>query len=369
MALSAQSVHSSNPENMTLKPHNKIDIHGVLRGSCANCTECPQFVSIPGHVLCAYCGCPPARHVKADPGGVLGLGEGGSGGVPPLVPGDRKRGRDRDISADSVGRVGHAVTDSEWDSDQDSEGGGSDSDETSSGVSSFASGRGARRQRRRWRPSWQVTAPTPRVSRLLEGEAVGREEQLEHSWNEADSSPNIYVKPDDPLTFHRNPVYQTSDAIRGKAGDSGDGYSSGLHVWSVHWPTASRGTHPVVGVATRECHLTEPGYKRLVGSTRNSWGWCLKTMKVYHDSRKYRHGVPYPRDIDEKLRVPETFYMILDMDRGTLAFQVNNDFLGVAFSGLRGEELFPIVSAVWGHCEVTLTYIGNHHFERERSMA
>ena len=33
-------------------------------------------------------------------------------------------------------------------------------------------------------------------------------------------------------------------------------------------------------------------------------------------------------------------------------FQIDNDFLGVAFSGLRGEELFPIVSAVWGHCEV-----------------
>ena len=33
--------------------------------------------------------------------------------------------------------------------------------------------------------------------------------------------------------------------------------------------------------------------------------------------------------------------------------KVNNDFLGVAFSGLRGEELFPIVSAVWGHCEVS----------------
>lgn len=90
-------------------------------------------------------------------------------------------------------------------------------------------------------------------------------------------------------------------------------------------------------------------------------------MKVYHDSRKYRHGVSYPRDVDEKLRVPETFYMLLDMDRGTLAFQVNNDFLGVAFSGLRGEELFPIVSAVWGHCEVTLTYVNSHHFDRELS--
>eukprot|EP00092_Neocalanus_flemingeri_P092322 GFUD01117186.1.p1 GENE.GFUD01117186.1~~GFUD01117186.1.p1 ORF type:complete len:365 (+),score=56.46 GFUD01117186.1:174-1268(+) len=364
MALSAKSVHSSNPENTQLQPHNKIDIHGVLRSSCSNCTECPQFVSIPGHVLCAYCGCPPARHGKADPGSV----DVSSLGVPPLVPVDRKRGRDRDMSADSVGRVGRVLIDSEWDSEQDSEG-GSDSEETSSGVSSSASNRGARRQRRRWRPSWQVTAPPPRVSSLLEVEPVGREVQLEHSWNELDSSPNIYVKPEDPLTFHRNPVYQTSDAIRGKCGSEGDGYSCGLHVWAVHWPSASRGTHPVVGVATRDCHLTEPGYKRLVGSTETSWGWCLKTMKVYHDSRKFRLGVPYPRDIDEKLRVPDTFYMILDMDRGTLAFQANNDFLGVAFSGLRGEELFPIVSAVWGHCEVSLTYVGCHQFERERSLA
>ena len=29
------------------------------------------------------------------------------------------------------------------------------------------------------------------------------------------------------------------------------------------------------------------------------------------------------RDVDDKLRVPETFYMLLDMDRGTLAFQVH----------------------------------------------
>ena len=78
----------------------------------------------------------------------------------------------------------------------------------------------------------------------------------------------------------------------------------------------------VLNLLYRDCHLTEPGYKRLVGSTGTSWGWCLKTMKVYHDSRKFRHGVPYPRDIDEKLRVPDTFYMVLDMDRGTLAFQV-----------------------------------------------
>jgi len=344
MALSSAALLTRNPAHSRIQDCNRVDIHGVVRAACGNCTECPQFISIPGHVLCAYCGCPPARHGRGEPAGP---------GSP--LGGERKRVRERSSSQDSLDS--HS---SSPDSDH------SDSDETSSGVSSFASGR--RRRVRRWRPAWQVTAPPPRVSRLLAEPPVGAEEQVEHSWSQEDSSPNIYIKPEDPLTFHRNPVYQTTDAIRGKGGsEEGPGYREGLHVWSVCWPLASRGTHPVVGVATRACALSEPGYKRLVGSNEASWGWCLKTMKIYHDSRKFRHGVPFPRDVDSKLRVPDTFYMVLDMDRGTLAFQVDSDFLGVAFSGLRGEELFPIVSAVWGHCEVTLTYINSHHFEREGS--
>ena len=211
-----------------------------------------------------------------------------------------------------------------------------DTETSSSGVSSYSgqSGRSSRRQRKHpltleeaepwtWRPRNQVTAPPPRVTTLLDTAPVEREVQLQHCWSDADHSPNIYIKHDDPLTFHRNPVYQTTDAIRGKGGEEA-GYTCGLHVWEVTWPADFRGTHPVVGVATRDCPLTEPGYKRIVGSNTNSWGWCLKSLKVYHDNRKYKNGVAYPRDIDEKLKVPTTFYMILDCDRGTLAFQVKN---------------------------------------------
>lgn len=46
------------------------------------------------------------------------------------------------------------------------------------------------------------------------------------------------------------------------------------------------------------------------------------------------------------------------MDEGTLAFIVDNKYLGVAFRGLKGRKLHPIVSAVWGHCEITMKYIG-----------
>lgn len=46
------------------------------------------------------------------------------------------------------------------------------------------------------------------------------------------------------------------------------------------------------------------------------------------------------------------------MDEGTLSFIVKDQYLGVAFRGLKGQKLFPIVNVVWGNCEVTMTYIG-----------
>lgn len=37
-----------------------------------------------------------------------------------------------------------------------------------------------------------------------------------HAWNPDDRSLNIFVKDDDRLTFHRHPVAQSTDCIRGK---------------------------------------------------------------------------------------------------------------------------------------------------------
>lgn len=46
------------------------------------------------------------------------------------------------------------------------------------------------------------------------------------------------------------------------------------------------------------------------------------------------------------------------MDEGTLQLRVvDGQYLGVAFRGLKGKKLYPVVSAVWGHCEVTMRYI------------
>ena len=49
---------------------------------------------------------------------------------------------------------------------------------------------------------------------------------------------------------------------------------------------------------------------------------------------------------------------MLDMDEGVLGFVVDGKYLGPAFRGLRGKKLHLMVSAVWGHCEITMKYLG-----------
>ncbi|KAG7470633.1 hypothetical protein MATL_G00115910 [Megalops atlanticus] len=195
-----------------------------------------------------------------------------------------------------------------------------------------------------------------RLDLLLDMPAAPLEQQLRHAWNSEDRSLNIFVKEDDKLTFHRHPVAQSTDCIRGCVG-----YTRGLHAWRIHWPTRQRGTHAVVGVATAEAPLHSVGYTSLVGSNAESWGWDLGRNKLYHNSKNQPPAAcpTYPAFLepDESFVLPDSLVVVLDMDEGTLSFIVDGQYLGVAFRNLKGKKLYPIVSAVWGHCEITMQYI------------
>ncbi|XP_038288445.1 SPRY domain-containing SOCS box protein 4 isoform X2 [Canis lupus familiaris] len=203
----------------------------------------------------------------------------------------------------------------------------------------------------------ELQGPEPgrpaRLDQLLDMPAAGLAVQLRHAWNPEDRSLNVFVKDDDRLTFHRHPVAQSTDGIRGKVG-----HARGLHAWQINWPARQRGTHAVVGVATARAPLHSVGYTALVGSDAESWGWDLGRSRLYHDG-KNRPGVAYPAFLgpEEAFALPDSLLVVLDMDEGTLSFVVDGQYLGVAFRGLKGKKLYPVVSAVWGHCEVTMRYI------------
>ncbi|XP_065564799.1 protein gustavus-like isoform X2 [Artemia franciscana] len=225
----------------------------------------------------------------------------------------------------------------------------------SSGVRSISREGGSNLKSTLPRELGQDLVRPSRLDMLLDMPPVSKEVQIKHSWNPDDRSLNIFVKEDDKLTFHRHPVAQSTDCIRGRYG-----YTRGLHVWEIHWSTRQRGTHAVVGVATSEAPLHSVGYQSLIGSNEHSWGWDLGRNKLFHDNRNNNGGVTYPASLknDETFVVPDKFLVVLDMDEGTMSFVVDGQYLGVAFRGLKGKKLYPVVSAVWGHCEITMRYIG-----------
>ena len=50
---------------------------------------------------------------------------------------------------------------------------------------------------------------------------------------------------------------------------------------------------------------------------------------------------------------------ILDMDKGTLEFEFDSVYLGVAFTDLPTDRpLYPTISAVYGNSEISLIYMG-----------
>lgn len=193
-----------------------------------------------------------------------------------------------------------------------------------------------------------------RLDLLLDMPPAPLDVQIKHSWSPTDRSLNIFVKEEDNLTFHRHPVAQSTDSVRGKVG-----YTRGLHVWEIIWSTRQRGTHAVIGVGSIDAPLHSAGYSSLIGSNTESWGWDLGRNKLYHDS-KNTTATTYPSNLgpDENFIVPDNFLVVLDMDEGTLSFVVDGQYLGVAFRGLKGKKLYPLCSAVWGHCEVTMKYLG-----------
>lgn len=192
-----------------------------------------------------------------------------------------------------------------------------------------------------------------RLHNLLEMPPCAIDLAVKHAWNNEDRSLNVFVKESDKLTLHRHPVAQSTDCIRGK-----QVYTRGLHVWEVHWPSQQRGTHAVIGVSTSQAALHCNGYQSLVGVDKESWGWDLGRNKLYHDY-KNEPSISYPANLgpDETFLIPDKFLIVLDMDEGTLSYCVDGQYLGVAFRGLKGKKLYPIVSAVWGHCEITLRYL------------
>ncbi|XP_046688043.1 SPRY domain-containing SOCS box protein 4-like, partial [Homalodisca vitripennis] len=116
---------------------------------------------------------------------------------------------------------------------------------------------------------------------------------------------NISIK--DPLIFERCHLPRSRTEVRGNIG-----FTEGVHAWEICWPKQFRGSHAVIGVASKDKPLHCGGYQVIV----------------------------------------------LDMQEGNLSFYIDGFCLGIAFCGLKGKTLYPTISSVFPNCQISIKYIG-----------
>jgi len=175
--------------------------------------------------------------------------------------------------------------------------------------------------------------------------------QKEHGWNPDDKSDNLAMKSEEHRCIRRQPVTQSTDGVRAKVG-----ISRGISVYEISWPVKMRGTHASVGVATKHASLQAHGYLPLIGSNNMSWGWDIGRKEIIHQETVSN----YPSAVQNHYQwsVPESFYLIIDMEEGVLSFAGDDRWYGAAFTDLQGETVYPAVSTVWGHAEVSIRLLG-----------
>eukprot|EP00092_Neocalanus_flemingeri_P003814 GFUD01004108.1.p1 GENE.GFUD01004108.1~~GFUD01004108.1.p1 ORF type:complete len:413 (+),score=155.34 GFUD01004108.1:158-1240(+) len=119
------------------------------------------------------------------------------------------------------------------------------------------------------------------------------------------------------------------------------------HYWEVKMLSPVYGTDMMVGLATKEINTTSHthSFASLLGHDSHSWGFSYQGF-VQHKGKKVVYGRRWGKG--------NTVGVHYDSWRGTLEFYLDRQPLGLAFSGLQGKEVFPIVSSTAAKSEMKL---------------
>ncbi|XP_063972335.1 SPRY domain-containing SOCS box protein 3-like isoform X2 [Diachasmimorpha longicaudata] len=120
------------------------------------------------------------------------------------------------------------------------------------------------------------------------------------------------------------------------------------HYWEIKMLTPIYGTDVMVGVGTDKAQL-DVGAKfcSLLGMTKDSWGFSYRG-KIHHAGESRSYAMPFGQG--------SIVGVHLDTWKGTLQFFLNRKPLGIAFTGLRGQELYPMVSSTAAKSSVRIAH-------------
>jgi len=120
------------------------------------------------------------------------------------------------------------------------------------------------------------------------------------------------------------------------------------HYWEVKMLTPVYGTDVMVGVGTVKAELDMRGvFCSLLGHNHESWGFSYRGNLQYGGEKR-----EYAKCFGQGSLVG----VHLDTWKGTLQFFLNRKPLGIAFTGLRNLELYPMVSSTAAQSKVRITH-------------
>lgn len=138
------------------------------------------------------------------------------------------------------------------------------------------------------------------------------------------------------------------------------------HFWEVEMVSPVYGTDVMVGLVLGSMDLDthRHNFCSLLGQDSHSWGFS------YHGYIQHR-GVQ--TSYGKSWQAGDTLGVHLDSWMGTVEFYLNRQPLGIAFRGLRGKELYPVISSTAAKSEMKLvtarTFSNSLQFQCVRNLA
>jgi len=168
--------------------------------------------------------------------------------------------------------------------------------------------------------------------------------ELEWSWNKdiqeiLKSSIRVHGN---NVTFHPNYSSGTSAVVGDTPLRRGQ-----QHYWEIEFTSHVYGTDVMVGLATRKLDLASHchSFASFLGHDTSSWGFSYHG-KIQHAGSVTRYGEKWARG--------DVIGLHVDTWRGHVYCYKNGKPLGLAFDGLQGLDLYPVVSSTAAKSEVRL---------------
>ncbi|CAG9857061.1 unnamed protein product [Phyllotreta striolata] len=162
-------------------------------------------------------------------------------------------------------------------------------------------------------------------------------------WSTGHSSSDIRATNDSrDILFH--PCYSSGTAV--VRGD--ELFRPNVHYfWEVMMTSKLYGTDVMVGVGTPnvDLHRCKLKFCSLLGLDSESWGYSYHG-NVQHKGLTHLYG--------DKFGIGSIVGVHLDMCRGTLEYYLNRKPLGIAFTGLKGYDLYPMICSTAAQSSVRL---------------